>query len=247
MAEGGERWGQRAPEGQGDAGRDPLATGTDGRASRWNDHNERRRDLILAVAVETIRQTGDVGNVADIAAGAGMPRSVVYRLFRDRDDLDEQLRGRIIEDLMSSLAPTLTPRGPINEAIGRAVDAYVSWIVDNPRLHQYLGIGSARRRKVGSRVVTSTRTAIAVQVTRVIDTILIKQGAGDSAMAEPLAFGLVGLVDTSVNRWLSRSLRPLTPQQFSQFLQVSIWQVIDGNLRRAGVELDPGMQVSGVI
>ncbi|TQF69110.1 TetR/AcrR family transcriptional regulator [Rhodococcus spelaei] len=216
---------------------------SDGRATRWDDHKADRRDRILDAAMAAIDEGGaDIG-VKQIAERAGVPRSVVYRVFKDRGDLDEQLRARILERLMEHVTPGLTPEGTIEEAIANAVDNYLRWIVESPRLHQFLGIGSASHRTTGSRAVTGTKTAIAVQLSAMLDAILRTQGK-DPALAETMAFGLIGLVDVSVNRWLSSSQSEVGIDQLADFLTVSIWQVLDGNLRRMGVTIDPTTPVS---
>lgn len=220
----------------------PATAEPDGRSRRWDDHKQERRARILDAAVEVLHDEGDVAGVKDIADRAGVPRSVVYRLFRDRDDLDEQVRERIVGDLMTALAPTLEPRGTVEDAIHTTVDTYVGWIVANPNLHTFLGTGSARRRTIGSRVVTSTRTAIAGQVADLISGQLRSAGA-DDRYAEPLAFALMGMVDATVNRWLSQAQQPLDPTELSEFLKVSAWQILEANLRRIGIGLDQRTKV----
>ncbi|MFC7446707.1 TetR/AcrR family transcriptional regulator [Rhodococcus daqingensis] len=217
--------------------------GPDGRATRWDDHKADRRDRILEAAIDAINEGGSDVGVKQIAERAGVPRSVVYRIFKDRGDLDEQLRARIIERLMVHVTPALTPAGTIEAAIGSAVDNYLRWIVEAPRLHQFLGTGSPSHRTIGSRVVTGTKTAIAVQLTELLESVL-RSLRKDTDLAETLAFGLIGLVDVSVNRWLSNPQSGLSVEQLADFLSVSIWQVLDGNLRRIGVTLDPSTPLS---
>ena len=211
---------------------------SDGRTTRWTDHKVERREQVLEAAVAEIAEQGSGVGVQQIAARADIPRSAVYRIFADRSDLDEQIRARIIDRLMSDLAPALTPQGTVEQAIARAVDAYLGWIVDAPRLHQFLRTGSATRRTVGSRVVTGTRTAIAVQLSDLLEALLRNLGK-DATAAESIAFGLIGLVDASVNRWLGSSTPTTTSDQLAAFLTTSIWQVLDGNLRRLDVTIDP--------
>ncbi|MFF1942363.1 TetR/AcrR family transcriptional regulator [Rhodococcus qingshengii] len=208
----------------------------DGRSTRWNDHKEQRKARILDAALDAVNEGGaDVG-VQQIAERADVPRSVVYRIFKDRADLDEQLRVRILEMMMTDLTPTLTPQGTVGEAISRAVETYLQWIVKYPRLHHFLGKGSPSTRATGSKVVTGTKTAIAVQLGNLLGTILTSRGK-PSKMAEPLAFGVIGLVDVSVNRWLSQPGSDVTSAELAEFLERSIWQVLDGNLRSIGVDI----------
>ncbi|ONM46685.1 TetR family transcriptional regulator [Nocardia donostiensis] len=219
---------------------------TDGRARRWDRHRADRRERILTAALEAVQTRGSDVGVQEIADLAQVPRSVLYRLFKDRQDLDEQLRARILDDLMADLAPTLDPEGTVAEAIARAVNAYVGWIAANPRLHHFLGAGSARQSSPNSQLVSGTKIAIAARVRDVFENILQAQSA-PVQLAEPLAFGLIGFVDGSVNRWLSRSMQPLDAAELSSYLQEVIWAVIDSSLRNAGVMLNPMTPISSVL
>lgn len=224
---------------------DALTAAPDGRSTRWDDHRAQRRDQLVASAIELIAEGEDLA-VAGICARARIPRSVVYRVFRDRDDLDEQIRARIVELLMEVLAPTLAPHGTIREAIGGAVTTYVEWVRQNPQLHLFLGTGSPRRRSTGSRVVTGTKTAIAVQLQSMLESALAGAG-GDPSAAESVAFGLVGLVDSTVNRWVNNPRPGLSAEALSQFLATSIWSVLQPAAESAGVTITPETRVNDLL
>ncbi|TSD99806.1 TetR/AcrR family transcriptional regulator [Skermania sp. ID1734] len=215
----------------------------DGRMSRWDAHNAERREQILEAAIAAINDGDDAIGVKEIAVRAGVPRSVVYRIFADRDDLDEQLRARIVERLMVRLAPTLTPEGAVRESIARAVRTYLDWVVEYPKLHQFLGRGSRSRPNPASRVVTGTRTAIAVQLTGLLDAVLEKHSA-PTTLAEPLAFGTIGLVNATVNRWLGNRNSVVTADQLADFLTESVWGLIELHARALGVELTPATTIA---
>ncbi|WP_137723099.1 TetR/AcrR family transcriptional regulator [Prescottella subtropica] len=209
---------------------------TDGRATRWDDHKVRRRDRILEAALAAVEDGGTDIGVQQIAERAQVPRSVVYRIFTDRGDLDEQIRLRIIESMMADLGPVLTPHGTVQETITSAVDTYLRWIVDHPRLHTFLGRGAPGRKTVGSRAVTGTKTAIGIRLGALLAGILDRRGAA-SDLAEPMAFALVGLVDATVNRWLSQPDHRVCDATLARFLETSIWSVLDANLRQMGVDV----------
>ncbi len=218
----------------------------DGRSTRWESHKARRRALILDAAVGLVGEHGGDVSVRDIADAAGIPRSVVYRIFRDRDDLDEELRSEIVSRLMSALAPTLTPSGTLREAIGDAVTTYVDWVTQHPLLHQFLGTGSAKRRTTSSRVVTGTRTAIARQVTAMLEAAATAADA-DPAIAEPMAFGLVGLVDGAVNRWVHGPGTGVPAEALSAFLTGSIWASLEQQSRAWGLTLTPDSRIIDLV
>lgn len=224
-----------------DAVKDTAGT-TDGRSTRWTEHKAQRQTQVLDAAVAAIEEHGSGVSVKRIAEHVGLPRTVVYRHFKDREDLDERIRARIVEMLMAELAPALRLDGSARHMIGRVVHTYLGWIERHPRLHQFLGEGVNRAHGTGSRVVSGTKTAIAVRVTELCqDALRGLELPGD--LAEPLAFGLVGLVDSAVNRWLADTGSRVSGARLAEFLSTSIWSVIDGNLRAMGVVADPDRPV----
>lgn len=217
---------------------DPEAA-PDGRNTRWDDHRAARHERILAAAIDAIDSDGGAIGVAAIADRASVPRSVVYRLFENRDDLDEHIRSRIVDNLMADLAPALDPTGTIGEAIERASATYVGWVAGHPRLQQFLGTGSATRRRTGSRVVTGTRTAIARGLTELLDAELahLASDPPPPGTSENLAFGIVGLVDGAVNRWVAHPESRSTPEELVEFLTRAVWSVLSSQAERLGVPM----------
>lgn len=217
----------------------------DGRSTRWNAHKARRQSDLIDAAVAAIEEDGPGIGVKQIADRLGLPRSVVYRHFKDRADLDELIRRRIVDSLMADLAPTLEPGGTVMEAIRRAVDAYLGWVRRHPRLHAFLGSGAPVPGE-GAGVVAGTKEAIAVQIGEVFSGVLKSLGE-DSASAPSLAVGIVGFVDATVNHWLAGKPQQLTGTQLAELLTCSIWSVLDGNLRALGVELAPDRPMSDLL
>ena len=218
----------------------------DGRDIRWNDHRAERHERVLRTALTAIERDGaDVG-VASIADEAGIPRSVVYRLFRNREDLDEHIRARIIDDLMVALTPALDPKGTVRDAIRCATETYVGWVAEHPRLHQFLGTGSATRRRTGSRVVTGTRTAIALHLWELLDqhlAALVPAGPVPPGTSENVAFGMIGLVDGAGNRWVSHPESRSSAEELTSFLSDALWGVLTGAAARLGLDIDPELRV----
>ncbi|MCG8915272.1 TetR/AcrR family transcriptional regulator [Actinokineospora sp. PR83] len=213
----------------------------DGRSTRWDAHKAQRRLQVLDAALAVIEQHGPDIGVKQIADRVGVPRPVIYRHFQDRADLDEQIRAHVIGSLMAELAPTLRPDGTVTEAIRRAVDTYLGWIDRHPHLHAFLG-AHTREATGGSRVVASTKTAIAVEAGKLFAAVLTRFGK-DPDLAPSLAVGVVGFVDATVNRWLADKRRPLSSARLAEFLTVSIWSLMSGNLAALGVAIDPDQTV----
>ncbi|WP_158884946.1 TetR/AcrR family transcriptional regulator [Amycolatopsis anabasis] len=222
-----------------------AAADVDGRSTRWDAHKVRRRLDILDAAIAAIEHDGPDVGVKAIAERVALPRPAVYRHFKDRADLDEQIRQRILDSLMAELAPTLQPDGTVIAAIELAVGTYLHWIERHPHLHAFL-VAPAHTTAGASRVVAGTKTEIAARAGEIFATALAANGK-DTRLAKPTATGLVGFVDATVNRWLADEHRTLTTAQLAEFLTRSIWSVLDGNLRALGVEIAPESPVGEVL
>ncbi|MEW1698359.1 TetR/AcrR family transcriptional regulator [Streptomyces sp. NPDC093249] len=218
----------------------------DGRDTRWTGHRAERRERVLSAALAVISRDGTSVSVAAIGAEADMPRSVVYRIFRSREDLDEQIRARILQDLVASLAPALDPRGTIRGAIDLAARTYVGWVAEHPRLHQFLGTGARGRPLTGSPAVADTRTAVARDLALVLD------AYGDQFLdgREPpagfslnLAVGMVGLVDGVVNHWAAHPGTRSSLDELTLFLGDALWGVLSAATPRLGLVLDPDQPI----
>ncbi|MER7535825.1 TetR/AcrR family transcriptional regulator [Streptomyces sp. NPDC097704] len=206
----------------------------DGRDTRWTGHRAERRDQVLTAALTVIGREGTAVSVAAIGAEAGMPRSVVYRIFRSREDLDEQIRARITDDLMAALTPALAPRGTIREAIEHAAGTYVGWVALHPELYRFLGSGSP--------AVTGTRTAVALHLARLLDAYaerFLDGGPAPTGFNLNLAFGMVGLVDGVVNQWAAHPESRSSLDDLTHFLSDALWGVLASATLRLGLKLDP--------
>ena len=211
---------------------------SDGRAKRWASHKEQRRSDVVEAALQVIEEDGPDIGVQQVADRAGLPRPVVYRHFKDRDDLDRQIMQRAVDRLMAELRPTLQPTGTSIESVRRAVHTYVRWIDEHPNLHRFIAIRSNPARSSHSGVVVGTGNEIAAQVSGVFTNLLRPLGV-DPDITDSVAYGLVGLVDSTVNRWLSNPDSQLSSERFVEHLTAAVWSVIDGALQAEGVTLDP--------
>lgn len=213
----------------------------DGRDTRWNQHRAERRARILDAAVRAIDEQGGAVGVATFADEAGIPRSVVYKLFRNREDLDEQIRARIIEDMTLAMAPVLVPRGSLREMIRVGVETYVGWVSAHANLHRFLGAGSETRPTHGSRVITGGKTAFAQSLKEVAEGLLpmvLDGKVPPRGATENLAYALIGLTDSVVNRWLLAGRGRSSKKDLARFLTDAACGVVQGAARLVDVELD---------
>jgi AcrR family transcriptional regulator len=222
----------------------------DGRQLRWDKHNQARRQTILDAAIAVLEETrpGEDIHVQQIAQRAGLSRTVVYRHFTDRADLDQGVQTAILEMLAGELLPGVTLAGTIDEIILRIVGTYVRWTVAHPSLHRFAEHDVPGTS--GSSALEVAVVQIAAQVEELISIGAEQLGAplsdDDAAALDPLVFGLVGAVFSATRRWLARDERRPEPEMFVRLVSDSVWHIIDGHARRLGIELDPHVSVEAL-
>ncbi len=221
----------------------------DGRQARWDKHNQERRQQILdaALAVVEAGEPGAEFHVQQIAEQAGLNRSVIYRHFADRADLDRAIQAAILEDLSTRLLPAVTLDGTVHEIIERAVSTYVGWAVAHPALHRLAEHDSVG----GPGPLQNGIHQIAAVLVEVLETAVVLLGVelddDDRASIDPLAYALVGAVFGAVRRWASREERRPAAPQLSSLLSASVWHIIDGHARRLGLEIDPNVPIEQLL
>lgn len=213
---------------------------TDGRSTRWDAHKSARRSALLDAALAAIEADGPGVGVQQIARRAGVPRSVVYRHFADRADLDAQINQHIVGQAYAELMPTLEPHGTVNETIRRVIGTYLGWIERHPQLHAFVVAHSAAPSG-GAGVIAETKAAVAGIAGELLASAARTVGK-KAGLAPSIAVGLVGFVDATVNHWLANG-RTVSAAQLTELITQSIWSVLDGNARAIGVEIDPDRPV----
>ena len=227
-----------------------MAGKTDGRQLRWDSHNAARREHIIDAAIVVLEASvpGTEVHVQQIADRAGLSRTVVYRHFADRADLDAAVQGRALELLRAELVPSLSFEGTPVDIIRRIVSAYVGWASEHPSLHEF-----AQQDPPGERAgqMEQAIQQIAGQIEDLInvgvEVLHVRLGEDDVAALDPLVFGLVGAVFTSTRRWLSRPVQQPAREQFVELVTEAVWLQIAGMARHRGVELDPDLPVEALL
>jgi len=227
-----------------------MAGKTDGRQLRWDSHNAARREHILDAAIGVLADTepGVEVHVQQIADRAGLSRTVVYRHFADRADLDAAVQGRALELLRAELVPALSFEGTPVDIIRRIVSAYVGWASEHPSLHEFAqqdprGPGLGQMERAIMQIAGQIEDLINVGV----EVLQVQLADDEVAALDPLVFGLVGAVFTSTRRWLSRPERRPARATFVELVTEAVWLQIAGMARQRGVELDPDVPVEQLL
>ncbi|MFE1797616.1 TetR/AcrR family transcriptional regulator [Streptomyces sp. NPDC059517] len=214
---------------------------TDGRSTRWDDHKAQRQLDLVDAAVALIEDEGTRFKLQRLAERVGLPRSVLYRHFKDRATLDELIRRRVVESFMRGIEPTLTFDGTIEESVRRVVGAHLDWVSQHPRLYAYMGVGE--HAMGDGSLVADTKAAIALMLSDRFGDVLKALGVPEAPIRS-VAIGIVGFVDTSVNQWVRDEQRELSEEELREMLCRSVWAVLDATLWNLGVQLSPQQRVA---
>lgn len=214
-----------------------AARRTDGRTARWAGQRERRRREFVDAALRAIAEHGPEVSVEQIADEAGVGRTRLYKYFADATDLQSAVADRAAELITAELAPVWNPQGTPMQMIRTAIGAHIGWLSEHGHLYRYLTMHSLSAQVGRQNAITDVKTAIAQHLTRLFGHYLHTFGAATRA-AEPIAFGVVGLVESSAAHWLENP-GDVARSELADLLAHWVWRLLDDALRAGGVELDP--------
>jgi AcrR family transcriptional regulator len=212
-----------------DDGAQPVEA-PDGRRLRWTEHRAHRRGAFVAAGAEAVDRFGPAASAEQIAGVAGVSRTVLYRYFRDREDLRQAIADHVVRAVLDSVLPKLAirPDATPHEIIRSAVAVIVGWLDEHPNLYHFL-----RSRRTGASL-DAVEGTLADNVAMLLKTMMIIFGI-DSEQAEPGAYGIVGFVESIGSWWLEH--RTMSRDRLTDLITVGVWHLLDGTAREFGVEL----------
>jgi AcrR family transcriptional regulator len=190
----------------------------DGRRLRWTDHRAQRRAAFVVAGALAVDRHGPEASAEQIAEAAGVSRTVLYRYFRDREDLRQAIADQLVATVVGSVVPhlQLTPSSTPRQVIEAVIGEIISWLDEHPNLYYFL-----RNR----RSLEAVENTLADQVAGLLQAFLMFFGVDDEK-AEPAAYGVVGLVESTGSWWLSR--RTISRQRLVEILCEGVWSLLDG-------------------
>ncbi|HEV7193258.1 MAG TPA: TetR/AcrR family transcriptional regulator [Jatrophihabitantaceae bacterium] len=214
----------------------------DGRRSRWTQHRAQRRAAFVAAGAAAIDRFGAEASAEQIADAADVSRTVLYRYFRDREDLRQAIADHVATSVIESVLPQLsvTAESTPRQVIESVISVIIGWLDEHPNLYYFL-----RNRRNGSSL-QSVENTLADQVAMLLKIFLMYFGI-DAEKAEPGAYGLVGLVESTGSWWLTR--RTISREKVTEILCDGVWNLIEGTARANNVHVgyDEPLPVEAVV
>lgn len=210
----------------------------DRRAARWTGQRAKRRSEFVEAAIVAIAAHGPTVSTEQIAAQAGVARTQLYRHFQDADDLHRAVALRAADLVIEEMAPLLTePGGAPAQMVERAVRTQVKWLAEHVNLYRYVTQRATSGPGGHHDVVADIKTTLGDHVSALLDGYLAAFEIR-APIADTVAFGLVGFVESATDRWL-RDPGTLTLDQLADYLSAWIWGTLDHIFRDEGVVVDP--------
>lgn len=213
----------------------------DGRHRRWVAHRKQRQGRILDAALVVIGKSSDPAevSVSQIAAEAGLPRTVVYRHFADRAALDRAIQEHIFSQLSDTLLPQFELTGTIEQIISRIVGAYVRWAAQHPQLHVLTHqptAGGADEQPL-NRAINLVAELIEMLVLGGTSALQVEITSQQRLRLKPLVFGIVGQVRATVQYWLGVEGERLSVEHLIRHISRSVWFQLSGTAADLGIVL----------
>jgi AcrR family transcriptional regulator len=215
---------------------DGTVKGGDARRDRWSDHRARRRREFVDAALRVLEAQGPDLPMEAVAAAAGVTKPVLYRYFQDKSALVDALAERGSQILLDRLLPAIRAGCPALSRVRDAVGAYFAVIDEHPNLYWLLARETRADSASGPDSIQQNKEFIATALTAVLGDYLRAYGL-DSGGAEPWAYGMTGLVQSTGEWWLQR--RSMSRATVVEYVTQVLWAAIAGMLREAGIVVDP--------
>jgi AcrR family transcriptional regulator len=220
-----------------------VKPGPDARRDRWSAHRDERRRQFVDAALRVLDAGGPDLPMEAVAAEARVSKPVLYRYFSDKAELVAALAERGSQFLLERLLPAINSNGPVLERVADAVGAYFAVIDEHPSLYWLIARRDFEQAGEGQPPVHPGKEAVATALTAVIGDYLRLFGL-DSGAAEPWAYGVTGLVQSTGEWWLQR--RSMSRSHVVAYVTQLIWAALTGILREAGITIEPDQPLPAV-
>jgi AcrR family transcriptional regulator len=184
-------------------GGQPSPSAADARRDRWSAHREQRRGAFIAAALRVLEGQGPDLTMDAVAAEAGVTKPVLYRYFSDKTALVTALGEHGSSMLITRLIPAITADLPALDRVRGAVAAYFAALDERPSLYWLIVRHTAGEIPAENDPYQRNKELIGSALTAVFGDYLRACGL-DSGAAEPWAYGITGLVQSTAEWWLQR-------------------------------------------
>lgn len=181
-----------------------MASSTDGRHTRWDEHRITRKRELIEHALRAIRKHGAAVGMEEIAAQAGTSKTVIYRHFGDRAGLYAAVVANVHDYIHSGLeaALQLSDPGDLPLLAHDLADAYLSLVERDPEIYRF--VLSPPTAEAAARVdpYGGLLEIMGDHISQAIANHLVAHGQ-PSTPANTWGNGLVGFIRAVADNWVA--------------------------------------------
>jgi AcrR family transcriptional regulator len=214
----------------------------DGRHARWDDHRELRRRQIVDAAIAVVEEAppGAELRLQDVAARAGLVRTVVQRHFGGQVGLLRAVQADVLEQAFALITEPLDINASLRQVTAQMVGTTIAWVDAHPRLHALI------EREVGdggpselSRAIASYSLFLSGLVEQVAGLAGLRPTPLQAEEVRLLSVGIIGQVRVAVTGWREGEYREVSAARLRDLLASWIIAQIAFQADRLGLHLDP--------
>ncbi|BBZ68010.1 putative transcriptional regulator, TetR family protein [Mycolicibacterium insubricum] len=227
----------------------PEAAAVSGYEARWEQHNSERRGQIVRAAIALLEEGPADADLAmrEVARRAGLAKSVVYRQFGSKDELERRMRSLIFTEFAAVLEDNLDlSDGSLREILRRTVAAVADWMRDHSRLDEFVRRGPIFESDGSLDALSQFKQRIAAHAEGIIASVAQVLHA-DDAPFRSVPFAVVTMVEATLSAWIRGAAPECSREDIVADLADYAWYVLDGAARAAGVEIAPDEPFASMI
>lgn len=174
---------------------------------RWEAHRAQRRRQLVEAALKAIRKHGAGVGMDEIAATAGTSKTVLYRHLGDRSGLYQAVVAAVDENVLADLAQARESGEDVVSRIAAMVSSYLRLVERDPAIYRFVMTRPLETTEGDpSDPVHQITGHVGEQLTQVVHEHLTATGrAAEADLLAPVwGHGIVGLVRSAADRWLTR-------------------------------------------
>ncbi len=181
-----------------------MASSTDGRHTRWDEHRITRKRELIEHALRAIRKHGAAVGMEEIAAQAGTSKTVIYRHFGDRAGLYAAVVANVHDYIHEGLeaALQLSDPGDLPVLAHDLADAYLGLVERDPEIYRF--VLSPPTPEAAARVdpYGGLLEIMGDHISTAIANHLVANGQPSTA-AHTWGNGLVGFIRAVADNWVA--------------------------------------------
>ncbi|MEC3917725.1 TetR/AcrR family transcriptional regulator [Nocardia sp. CDC160] len=198
------------------------------------------REDIVDAAIRVIDRAGPRPSMEDIAREARITKPRLYRQFADKGDLFTEIAARMSRQAFAAAGADMTLLlQPPRTALRRIFSEYAAGILEHPNVFRYLGQAPVVQQS-GAGVLQLDLGREAARRLEKLARSVAEAVPLETAGLDYLSRALIGSVVSMTDLWLADSDTP-SAEQTAEFVGQAtelVWGLIDGFLRRQGIEAD---------